>query len=210
MPVRTLRAVNLPERERIELSLVLPLLGDKEGTQWELTERPGADAAIVDADAKDKQAAMLLAQEEASVVITLSISLAPAESGTVHVRRPLRTQALSVALAQATHAASRSGSGTHQQQAWRLKRWPDTATLRGDRRLTVICGALVRGPQSVAEIATRTGIEDGVVNELLELLLKADCVEHCEPSTRGARGTAQSPPRGLLNRLRARFSAGWN
>lgn len=58
MPVRTLKAINLPERERMELDILLPLLGQRGGAAWKLTEGRHADAAIVDADAETASAAM--------------------------------------------------------------------------------------------------------------------------------------------------------
>ena len=210
MPVRTLQAVNLPQRERTELSLVLPLLGTQDGTAWELTERAGADAAMVDADAPDGREAMATAREIADVVITLSATAAPAESATLHVRRPLRTETLTAALAQAMQSAPTGAADGHDPPAWRLKRWPDTETLRREWRLTRVCGALARGPETVADVATRTGLEQEALEELLAMLEGAGCVERSESVPRRASGPPDSPPRGLFERLRARFSRGSN
>ena len=201
MTTRKLRPVNLTARERMELGLLLPLIGTGNDEEWELDDRAGADAAIVDTDADDATAAIAEARRVAQIVITVSETASAA--GDLHLTRPLRSQALVRVLAGAQIPSTEDADFG----AVRLLRWPPTDVLRSDWRLARVCGALGRGPQSVEEIAYRIALEASEVAGLLEALAEAGCTEAARNGSRpsgGACATAQ-PPRGLLARLRARL-----
>lgn len=203
MPVRTLKAINLPERERMELGILLSLVGRHDGAAWELTENRRADVAIVDADADAAADAIAEARSVADVVMTIS----EADTGLceLHVTRPLRTKALTDVLAGLERQTARGARSSRTAPAWALKRWPGTETLRHEWRLTRVCGTLARGPQTVAGIAARTGIDETELERLLTLLSDAGCAAPTEAAVRIAETRPNAPPRGLFGRIRARF-----
>ena len=183
----------------MELGLLLPLIGNGDGVEWELDDRTGADAAIVDADADDASDAIAEARRTAEVVITVSETTSVA--GDLHLTRPLRSQALVRVLAGAEGPSSTDdGPG-----AVRLLRWPPTDVLRRDWRLARVCGALGRGPQSVQEIGYRIALDASEVTELITTLAEAGCAEATRGGGRTSVQAAAQPPRGLLARLRARL-----
>ena len=199
MTTRILRPVNLTARERMELGLLLPLIGSGDDVEWELDDRASADAAIVDADADDATAAIAEARRVARIVITLSETASAA--GDLALTRPLRSQALVRVLA----GAQIPSAADADFGAVRLLRWPPTDVLRNDWRLARVCGALGRGPQSVEEIAYRIALDASEVAGLLKALAEAGCTEAARSNSHSTAGQAPQPPRGLLARLRARL-----
>lgn len=203
MPVRTLKAINLPERERMELDILLPLLERGGGAAWELTEDRYADAAIVDADAAGASEALAEARGAADVVVT--ISEVDSGSSEWHVTRPLRTQALTRVLAGVERRPESTPGADQGAVAWELKRWPGTETLRHEWRLTRVCGALARGPQTPSAIAGRTGIDETELKRLLALLSDAGCAAPSESAVKEPENESHTPSGGLFGRIRARF-----
>lgn len=203
MPVRTLKSINLPERECMELGILLSLLGPRDGVEWELTEKRHADVAIVDADADAASDAMEEARRVASIVIT--ISDADSEKSEPHIARPLRTKILTELLAGVEREIGGAVPRDQVTVAWRLKRWPDADTLRREWRLTRVCGTLARGPQTAPGIAARTGMEEAEIEQFLRSLSDAGCAEPTEAAVRISQSSPNPPPRGLFGRLRARF-----
>jgi len=201
MTRRTLRSVNLSRREQMELDLLLSLVGEQEGDQWQLVNRIGADAAIVDADAETAGQSIVEARRAEEVVITLSQSGGDGEG--LCLARPLRSQALVQVLERALQRAAAGGRG--EASAYRLRRWPGTDMLRSEWRLTRVCGALGRGPQTMSDIATRTSIEESELRDLLQVLTGAGCVERTAGSARTRERASWTPPSGLFHRLRARL-----
>ena len=193
----------------MELGLLLPLLGEHTGSEWQLADTGRADAAMVDTDADGAAEAVAVARDAAVAVIT--VSGGESNGCELHVTRPLRTHSLVRVLAAAARAddASRQPSGPEPDAvAYRLLRWPGTETLRREWRLTRVCGALGRGPQTRTEIAARAGLAESELERLIGLLDEVGCIRRTEPPGRPVEDIHSAPPRGLLGRIRARLVGG--
>ena len=202
MTVRTLRAVNLSMRDRMEIGLLLSLLGEHDGTEWQLVDGTRADAAIIDADADSADDAMAEARDAAEVVITVSEAGGGADG--LRLARPVRSDALLRVLTSVMERSS-DGASDSSEVAYRLLRWPDTQLLRREWRLAKVCGALGRGVQTTTDLCARTGIDTAELQQLIDRLTETGCVDTTTASGRRSSGATPPPSSGLFGRIRARL-----
>lgn len=208
---RRLRLVNLSARDEMELELLLPLIGGRAGDacHWEAVRAAGADAAIVDVDRADGPEALQLARSSEHYVIAFSVD--DSADTEFQLARPLRTENLARVLdtiAQSLDRDTGPASGNEDMvtaEGYRLLRWPPTEVLRREWRHTRVCGALSRGPQTLDDLRTRTGIDETELHDLLGALEARECVIPAAISGGRVRRSAAAMPSGLLGRLRARL-----
>ena len=205
---RTLKLVNVPRREQMELELLLSLVESRGGAHWQIVTADAADAVVVDTDQEstDDQA-LEQARATAACVITLGSQRCRDED--LHLQRPVRMEALAAVLHSVPAAGARD---THQpgrsapHVAYRILRWPPRELLQADWRYTRICGALMSGPQTPEALSARLVIDPQTVRDLLanletQGLVKVKVTTTAMP-TQGGHARRSS---GLFSRLRERL-----
>ena len=203
---RTLKLVNVPRREQMELELLLSLVESRGGAHWQIVTADAADAVVVDTDQEstDDQA-FEQARATAACVITLGSQRCRDED--LHLQRPVRMEALAAVLHSVPVAEAR---GTHQDRrgvpyvAYRILRWPPREVLQADWRYTRICGALTGGPQTTESLGTRLALDPQTLRDLLAGLETRGLIEATSVTTPTPAGHAPRSS-GLFSRLRARL-----
>jgi len=189
---------------------MVPLVGRRTGFEWDVSHTPDPDVALVDIDAQAAEHALSEACAFARAVITVSAK--EGESERPHITRPVRSWNLLDALNSALRQLGELPPITNGMCAYRLVRWPSTATLRHDPRLIRVCGALNSHPQSLQSITQHIAIDPEELETLLSLLEAAACVSKTELArtpTGGRNGGVAVPKRPkLFDKLRTRLGIG--